>query len=160
MEAAALLASVDAKDFLRNKHFAEEIFGPYSLAVMCDDKTQLMQAIKNLSGQLTTTIMATEKDLKEFADVIELQHTIAGRILLNNVPTGVEVCASMVHGGPYPATTDARFTSVGTTAIKRWVRPICLQNFNNNMLPDELKNENPLNILRLVNNVYIRDAIQ
>jgi len=66
----------------------------------------------------------------------------------------------MVHGGPYPATTDARFTSVGTTAIKRWVRPICLQNFNNNMLPDELKNENPLGILRLVNNVYTRDAIQ
>lgn len=160
MEATALLASVDAKNFLSNKHFAEEIFGPYSLAVMCDDKMQLMQALQNLNGQLTTTIMATEKDIEAFADVIELQHTIAGRVLLNNVPTGVEVCASMVHGGPYPATTDARFTSVGTTAIKRWVRPICLQNFNNNMLPDELKNENPLGILRLVNNVYTRDAIQ
>jgi NADP-dependent aldehyde dehydrogenase len=103
--------------------------------------------------------MATEKDIEEYADVIEVQHTLAGRIMLNNAPTGVEVCASMVHGGPYPATTDARFTSVGTTAIKRWVRPICLQNFNDNMLPDALKNDNPLGILRLVNNVYTRDAV-
>ena len=104
--------------------------------------------------------MATEQDIDEYADVIELQHTLAGRILLNNAPTGVEVCASMVHGGPYPATTDARFTSVGTTAIKRWVRPISLQNFNNAMLPDALKNDNPLGILRLVNNVYTRDAVK
>ena len=89
-----------------------------------------------------------------------MQHTLAGRILLNNAPTGVEVCASMVHGGPYPATTDARFTSVGTTAIKRWVRPICLQNFNDNMLPDALKNENPLGILRLVDNVYTRETVK
>jgi NADP-dependent aldehyde dehydrogenase len=78
---------------------------------------------------------------------------------LNNAPTGVEVCAAMVHGGPYPATTDARFTSVGTAAIKRWARPLALQNFNDNMLPDALKNDNPLHILRLVNNVYTRDAV-
>ena len=103
--------------------------------------------------------MATAKDTGDYADIIELQHTLAGRILLNNAPTGVEVCASMVHGGPYPATTDARFTSVGTTAIKRWVRPICLQNFNDDMLPVELKNDNPLSILRLVNNVYTRDSV-
>jgi alpha-ketoglutaric semialdehyde dehydrogenase len=160
MEAVALVASVHAKDFLDNTHFAEEVFGPYSLAIICDDKAQLKQCLQNLKGQLTSTIMATEKDIADFADVIELQHTLAGRILLNNAPTGVEVCASMVHGGPYPATTDARFTSVGTTAIKRWVRPVCLQNFNDNMLPDALKNENPLGILRLVNNIYTRDAVE
>jgi alpha-ketoglutaric semialdehyde dehydrogenase len=160
MEAVALVAAVSAKDFLSNQHFTEEVFGPYSLAIMCDNKEHLKQCLLNLKGQLTSTIMATEKDIEMFADVIELQHTLAGRILLNNAPTGVEVCASMVHGGPYPATTDARFTSVGTTAIKRWVRPVCLQNFNDNMLPDELKNDNPLGILRLVNNVYTRDVIR
>lgn len=158
MEAVALLASVSAKDFLENKHFTEEVFGPYSLAIVCEDKNQLKQCLQSLKGQLTSTIMATEKDIEDYADVIELQHTLAGRILLNNAPTGVEVCASMVHGGPYPATTDARFTSVGSTAIKRWVRPVALQNFNENMLPDELKNDNPLNIMRLVDNVYTREA--
>lgn len=159
MEAGALVATVSANNFLANKHFTEEIFGPYSLAVICDDKAQLIQCLQSLKGQLTSSIMATEKDLEVYADVIEVQHTLAGRIMLNNAPTGVEVCASMVHGGPYPATTDARFTSVGTTAIKRWVRPICLQNFNDNMLPDALKNNNPLGILRLVNNVYTREAV-
>lgn len=160
MEAVALVALVSAKDFLNNKRFTEEVFGPYSLAIICDDKEQLKQCLQNLKGQLTSSIMATEKDIEDHADVIELQHTLAGRILLNNAPTGVEVCASMVHGGPYPATTDARFTSVGTTAIKRWVRPVSLQNFNDNMLPDELKNNNPLGILRLVNNIYTRDAVK
>lgn len=160
MEAVALLASVTAENFLSNKHFVEEVFGPFSLAIICDDKNQLMQCLQSLKGQLTSSIIATEKDIETYPDVIELQHALAGRILLNNAPTGVEVCAAMVHGGPYPATTDSRFTSVGATAIKRWVRPVALQNFNDNMLPDELKNENPLHILRLVNNVYTRDAVK
>ncbi|MFT4155214.1 aldehyde dehydrogenase (NADP(+)) [Parafilimonas sp.] len=159
-EAVALVASVDAKAFLSNKHFTEEVFGPYSLAIICDDAAQLKQCLQSLNGQLTSGIMATEKDVADYTDVIEWQHTLAGRILLNNAPTGVEVCASMVHGGPYPATTDARFTSVGTTAIKRWVRPIALQNFFDAMLPDELKNDNPLGILRLIDNVYTRDAVR
>ncbi len=158
-EGTPLLASVSADDFLQNIHLGEEVFGPYSLAVICNDKEQLKQALQNLKGQLTTTLIATDKDVEEFTDVIELQQTLAGRILLNGAPTGVEVCASMVHGGPYPATTDARFTSVGTTAIKRWVRPLCFQNFTQAMLPEELKNENPLGILRLVNNGYTREAI-
>jgi NADP-dependent aldehyde dehydrogenase len=160
VEAIPLVAAVPASEFISNPHLTEEIFGPYSLGVICDDKVQLIQALQSLKGQLTSTIIATDNDIEVYADVIEVQHTLAGRILLNGAPTGVEVCASMVHGGPYPATTDARFTSVGTTAIKRWVRPICLQNFKNNMLPDALKNENPLGILRLVNNVYTRDAIR
>ena len=160
LEAVALVASVNAKDFLQNKHFAEEVFGPYSLAIICDDKAQLQQCLQSLKGQLTSTIMATEKDIENYAEVIELQLTLAGRTSLNNAPTGVEVCASMVHGGPYPATTDARFTSVGTTAIKRWVRPVALQNFHDSMLPDELKNNNPLNIMRLVDNVYTREGVK
>ena len=84
---------------------------------------------------------------------------MAGRIILNNVPTGVEVCAAMMHGGPFPATTDARFTSVGTSAIKRWVRPVSYQNFSDAMLPDALKNSNPTGIMRILDNAYTRDAI-
>ncbi len=160
LEALPLVAAVPASEFLSNPHLTEEIFGPYSLAVICDDKAQLIQALQSLKGQLTSTIIGTDKDIEEYEDVIEVQHTLAGRILLNGAPTGVEVCASMVHGGPYPATTDARFTSVGTTAIKRWVRPICLQNFKDSMLPDALKNDNPSGILRLVNNLYTREAIE
>lgn len=159
LEASPLVAAVSAQDFLNNPHLAEEVFGPFSLAVTCTDKEELMQVLKKLKGQLTTTLMATENDIEAYADTIELQHNLAGRIILNTVPTGVEVCASMVHGGPYPATTDARFTSVGTTAIKRWVRPVCFQNFTTALLPDALKNNNPLGILRLVDNSYTREAI-
>lgn len=154
-----VVAAVSAKNFLSHPQLAEEIFGPYSIAVICDDKEELKRVLKSLKGQLTTTLMATEKDIKEHADVIALQHTLAGRIILNNVPTGVEVCASMIHGGPYPATSDARFTSVGSSAIKRWVRPVAFQNFSDYMLPPELKNSNPAGIMRLVDNVYTRDNL-
>jgi NADP-dependent aldehyde dehydrogenase len=158
LQAGALLAAVSAVAFLSNHHFAEEIFGPYSLAIVCDSWAEVKQVLLSMKGQLTTTLVANDKDVEDFAEVIEIQHTLAGRIILNNPPTGVEVCNSMVHGGPYPATTDARFTSVGTTAIKRWARPICLQNFTQAMLPDELKNNNATGILRLVNNIYTREA--
>lgn len=103
--------------------------------------------------------MATDSDIEAHQDIIALQTTLAGRIILNDVPTGVEVCASMVHGGPFPSTTDARFTSVGTSAIKRWVRPVCFQGFKDDMLPDALKNNNPLNIWRIVNNNFTKDIV-
>lgn len=159
MEAAAFLASVSATDFLSNKNLTEEVFGPFSLAVICEDTAQLTACLQSLKGQLTTTLIATENDVADYAEVIDIQQSLAGRVLLNNAPTGVEVCAAMVHGGPYPATTDARFTSVGTDAIKRWVRPVALQNFSDTMLPDALKDGNPLNILRLVNNDYTRSQM-
>jgi NADP-dependent aldehyde dehydrogenase len=159
LEGTPVIAMVQAKDFLANEHFTEEVFGPFSLAVSCRDKEELQQVLQSLKGQLTSTIVATQKDIHDFEAVIDLQHNLAGRIILNNAPTGVEVCASMVHGGPFPATTDERFTSVGTSAIKRWVRPVCFQNFLDEMLPAALQNSNPLGILRLVNNQYTRDGI-
>ncbi|MBX3253764.1 MAG: aldehyde dehydrogenase (NADP(+)) [Chitinophagaceae bacterium] len=158
-EAFPTVARVNAAVFMQNPHFREEVFGPYSLAVVCADKAELMAVLQSLKGQLTTTIMATDADIAANADIIELQTTLAGRIILNDVPTGVEVCASMVHGGPFPSTTDGRFTSVGTTAIKRWVRPVCFQGFRDSMLPDALKNSNPLHIWRIVNNEYTKNAI-
>lgn len=158
-EAYPTIASVSAADFLQNPHLREEVFGPYALAVICDSKEQLKETLSILKGQLTTTIMATDADIEAHNDIIQLQRTLAGRIILNDVPTGVEVCASMVHGGPFPSTTDARYTSVGTTAIKRWVRPVCFQGFKDAMLPDELKNSNPLNIWRIVNNEWTKNTI-
>jgi NADP-dependent aldehyde dehydrogenase len=159
LEGLPVVAKVSGNDFLKNDHFAEEVFGPFSLLVECQDKAQLIAVLRHLKGQLTTTLMATEKDIREFGDVIELQQGLAGRIILNNVPTGVEVCAAMVHGGPYPATSDARFTSVGTSAVKRWVRPVSFQNFSDSMLPEALKNDNPSGIMRIVNNIHTRAAL-
>ncbi len=157
MEAYPMLAKVTAKTFLSNQKLKEEVFGPFSLMVVCDDADEMKNVLQSLKGQLTTTIMATDEDLNNHKDVIELQKTLAGRIIINGVPTGVEVCAAMVHGGPFPATTDSRFTSVGASSIKRWVRPLCYQGFPDELLPDELKNSNPLNIWRMVNSEWTKE---
>ncbi len=98
--------------------------------------------------------MGTDKDFKENKSLIEEAVSVAGRINFNNPPTGVEVCPSMVHGGPYPATTDSRFTAVGINGVKRWARPVCFQNCPEYLLPKELKNKNPKKILRLINNQH------
>jgi NADP-dependent aldehyde dehydrogenase len=155
-EAWPAVARTTGKEFLRNPQLAEELFGPYSLLVSCTDEAELEQVLRSLKGQLTTTVVGTDKDTTIYKDLITLQASLAGRIILNNAPTGVEVCAAMVHGGPYPATTDSRFTSVGTSAIRRWVRPVCFQNFTDSMLPDALKRSNPLGIWRLVDNEFIK----
>ncbi|MEA5138291.1 aldehyde dehydrogenase (NADP(+)) [Arcicella rigui] len=153
------LAQVQAKDFISNPTLHEEAFGPFALLVICKDTEELSTALKALGGQLTATLMATDEDVKQYPAILDLQSALAGRVILNAAPTGVEVAASMVHGGAYPATFDARYTSVGTGAIKRWVRPICLQGFKDWMLPGELKNDNPLKIWRLVNDVFTNSSI-
>jgi NADP-dependent aldehyde dehydrogenase len=156
MEAWPALARTTAKAFLTNSALKEELFGPYSLMIACADKAELIAVLKSLHGQLTTTIVGTSTDTAQWKDVIAVQSTLAGRVILNNPPTGVEVCAAMVHGGPFPATTDQRFTSVGTSAVRRWVRPVCFQNFTDDMLPDALKHANPLGIWRQVDNQFTR----
>ena len=115
--------------------------------------------IEKMEGQLTATIFSEPSEISDFKLIIDtLKHRV-GRIIYNGVPTGVEVCESMLHGGPYPASSDSRFTSVGTAAIKRFTRPIAFQNCSDGDLPDELKNENPLNIWRIVNKSLIRERI-
>jgi alpha-ketoglutaric semialdehyde dehydrogenase len=154
-----LVATVDAETFLANPLLSEEVFGPFSLVVACRDMNQLHAVASSMKGQLTSTLIATETELHDHQTLV---HTIAskcGRLILNGVPTGVEVCLAMQHGGPFPATTDARFTSVGGDAIKRFARPVAYQNFSNALLPDELKNENPLKIWRTVNDVFTKDAV-
>jgi NADP-dependent aldehyde dehydrogenase len=152
-DGVSYLLGTTADDFLSNESFEEEIFGPSSLMVKAKNKNEIIEAAKSLSGHLTATLHATEEDLKNYKDLIDILERKVGRLIINGYPTGVEVCHSMVHGGPFPATTDSHFTSVGTLAINRFVRPICYQNFPNELLPDELKNENPLGIWRLFNGV-------
>ena len=130
------------------------LFRSYSLLVTASSMGELKAAAAKIPGQLTATIIAEEADLLAFADFIDLLIEKAGRVIINGVPTGVEVCPSMHHGGPFPATTDSRFTSVGIDAIKRFVRPVSFQNFPQQLLPDELKDNNPLGIWRLVNNQF------
>ena len=112
-----------------------------------------------MEGQLTATIFSEPSEISDFKLIIDTLKHHVGRIIYNGVPTGVEVCGSMQHGGPYPASSDSRFTSVGTSAIKRFTRPIAFQNCSDDDLPDELKNENPLNIWRIVNNSLMRERI-
>ena len=150
LDATPIIAMVAGADFLANEHLKEEVFGPYALLIECTDMEQVKQVWKSVSGQLTTSLMGTDKDFELHPDLIEIASSIAGRVLLNGVPTGVDVCASMVHGGPFPATTDSRFTAVGINAVKRWVRPVCYQNCPDHLLPDALKESNPLAIKRMV----------
>jgi NADP-dependent aldehyde dehydrogenase len=137
----------------------DEIFGPTTLLVAYNTKPELMAAAVALEGHLTATIHGTEKDLEENRELIAVLESRVGRLLFNGFPTGVEVCHAMVHGGPWPATSDGRSTSVGTQAIYRFVRPLCYQDVPDAALPDELKNANPLGILRMVNGSMTRDPI-
>ena len=155
-QGVSTLARVRAADFLNNPTLVEEVFGPYSLLVEATNMEELTAAVHKIPGQLTATIIGEEDEILRYADFIQLVMEKAGRVIINGVPTGVEVCPSMHHGGPFPATTDSRFTSVGTDAIKRFVRPISFQNFPDALLPAELKQSNPLGIWRLINNEMSR----
>lgn len=147
------LLTVDGKTFLENKTLSHEVFGPFSIIVQCDDEAQIIAVIDQLVGQLTATVLGAGTEIQNYQGVIAALQNRVGRIIFNGVPTGVEVCPSMIHGGPYPASSDSRFTAVGLHAVKRWVRPFSYQNWPNNLLPAELQNENPLGISRSVNNV-------
>lgn len=153
------VATVTADIFLVNPVLHQEVFGPYSLIIQCKDENQLLSVAKAMEGQLTSTLMATPNDIKAHQDLLGEVQEICGRLIFNNVPTGVEVALSMHHGGPFPASTDSRFTSVGADGIKRFARPLCYQNWDDEFLPAELQNANPLNIWRTLDNVLTKDKI-
>ncbi|HEX7846380.1 MAG TPA: aldehyde dehydrogenase (NADP(+)) [Chitinophagaceae bacterium] len=148
----ATIASATSQAFINNPLLHQEVFGPYSLVIKCASMEEMLDVANHIEGQLTATLMATDDDVRNNDELVQAVKNICGRFILNGVPTGVEVCKSMQHGGPFPATTDSRFGSVGADAIKRFARPVAFQNWNNELLPDELKDENPLNIWRTVNN--------
>jgi len=151
------LASATAQAFINNPILHQEVFGPYSIVIRCKGMDEMLEVAKHVEGQLTATLMATENDVRNHSELVDVVRNICGRFILNGVPTGVEVCLSMQHGGPFPATTDSRFTSVGADGIKRFARPICYQNWPDELLPDELKNKNPLKIWRTVNDELRKD---
>lgn len=155
----ATLASATGSAFLSNPLLHQEVFGPYSLVIRCESKEEMLQVAQHLEGQLTATLMASENDIRNNDNLVEAVKNICGRIIMNGVPTGVEVCLSMQHGGPFPATTDSRFGSVGADAIKRFARPVAFQNWPDELLPEELKNSNPLSIWRTVNNDLSKKAV-
>ncbi|MNM96095.1 Alpha-ketoglutaric semialdehyde dehydrogenase [compost metagenome] len=137
----------------------EEVFGPTTIVVEVESRAQLAQALQGLRGQLTATLIGEADELLEYRWLAEMLQEKVGRILLNGYPTGVEVCEAMVHGGPYPATSDSRGTSVGTLAIDRFLRPVCFQNYPDALLPEALQNANPLGIQRLVDGVSTRESL-
>jgi len=151
--------ATDAKNFLCHQALHEEVFGPYTLLVDAPTFSDLIQIAHHLEGQLTATIHANEKDLENAGDLLAILERKAGRLLINGFPTGVEVSPAMNHGGPYPATSDERFTSVGTAAIKRFARPLCYQAFPGSALPPELADANPRGLMRLVNGQLTRDPL-
>jgi NADP-dependent aldehyde dehydrogenase len=152
-QAAAVVAETDAATFLAQPRCSEEVFGPCSLLVAVRDLTELRAVARRLDGQLTATIHGTDADLEEGADLFELLAERAGRLIVNGYPTGVEVCHAMQHGGPAPATSDSRFTSVGTAALERFIRPVCLQDMPDRLLPPALQDSNPLALERIVEGV-------
>ena len=148
--AAQAIVTVGGKTFLENPTLHLEVFGPFSVIVQCENASELETVIASLEGQLTGTVISDANEVANYPAVIAALQNRVGRIIFNGVPTGVEVCESMVHGGPYPASTDSRFTAVGIGSIKRWVRPFSYQDWPNDLLPNELKNDNPSNIFRVI----------
>ncbi|WP_372637291.1 aldehyde dehydrogenase (NADP(+)) [Fodinibius sp.] len=150
------LLKVDSKHFLGNDDLEEEVFGPSTLTISAEGKADLIEIAQNLQGHLTATLYGTEEDLEAYSDLITVLQRKVGRLIFNGFPTGVEVNHAMIHGGPFPATTDSRTTSVGTSAIDRFARPVCFQDFPDSQLPEELKDKNPLNIWRLENGKHTK----
>lgn len=148
---------VQLEEFLSKPALEEEIFGPTTLLIHYGQPSHLAAVAERLRGHLTATLHGTEEDLREAADLIHVLERKVGRILVNGYPTGVEVCHAMVHGGPFPATSDSRTTSVGTRAMLRFARPVCYQDFPDAALPAELQRANPAGILRMVNGSMTRD---
>jgi len=144
----AVVCSVKATHFIDNPKLHQEVFGPSTLVVRCASANELLTVVQHLEGQLTGTIMGEVDEILAQTQLIQALQNKVGRLIFNGVPTGVEVCHSMQHGGPFPSTTDGRFTSVGTGAIKRFARPVAFQNWPQDLLPDELKDGNPIGIWR------------
>jgi 2,5-dioxopentanoate dehydrogenase len=156
--AQPILFETTAETFFADPSLAEEVFGPTTLLVHCSGTTEMLRAAHELQGHLTATLLGTEKDLEQNAELLSILETKVGRIIFNGFPTGVEVCDAMVHGGPYPATSDGRSTSIGSLAILRFARLVAYQGLPQSALPSPLQDANPLGIMRLWNGAWSTDA--
>ncbi|CAN5855021.1 aldehyde dehydrogenase (NADP(+)) [soil metagenome] len=156
---APALLRVNALQFIESRELREEMFGPASIVVGAGDGAELERVAEAMEGQLTATIHGTASELREHQGLVDILQRKVGRLLFNGYPTGVEVGHAMQHGGPYPASTDSRSTSVGSAAISRFARPLCFQNFPDDSLPDELRSDNPRGIWRMLDGTLSRDAV-
>ena len=154
----SILFETDSASFLKNEGLASEVFGPTTLLVRNTSRDDMLEIASNLEGHLTATIHGNDQDLRDFAELISVLERKVGRLVFNGFPTGVEVSHAMVHGGPYPSTSDGRSTSVGSQAIFRFTRAVCYQGFPDHALPDELKDANPLGIWRMVEGQMTREV--
>jgi NADP-dependent aldehyde dehydrogenase len=145
-----MLFATKAQHFLTTPVLMEEVFGPSTLLIACRDIEEMIAVAEHLSGQLTATLHLADEDLEIARRLLPVLERKAGRILANGFPTGVEVSYAMVHGGPSPATSDSRATSVGAMAIERWLRPVCYQDLPSALLPEPLQSGNPLHLWRLI----------
>lgn len=157
--APAALLEVEVDEFRNSPDLAGEIFGPATLVIRYRQREAMLDAARALEGHLTATVLAQPDELSEYCDLLDILERKVGRVILNGYPTGVEVSHAMVHGGPSPATSDSRFTSVGSRAILRFARPVCWQGFPESALPDELRDANPLGILRMIDGATTRDPV-
>ncbi|KAA0255998.1 MAG: aldehyde dehydrogenase (NADP(+)) [Acidobacteria bacterium] len=158
-EARPALLATGLSTFRAEPRLAHEVYGPVTLAVLCDSESDLVEAARSLPGHLVSAVHGTPEELAGCRDLVTALSSRAGRVVVNGFPTGVEVSPAMQHGGPWPATTDARFTSVGTAAILRWARPVTYQDAPASLLPEELRDANPSGILRLVDGTPTREAL-
>jgi 2,5-dioxopentanoate dehydrogenase len=153
----AALFATDAASFLSSEDLQAEVFGASSLIVRCADADEMRTVASNIEGQLTATVHADESDYDDAGRLLPLLELKAGRILFDGWPTGVEVCHAMVHGGPYPATSDSRSTSVGSRAIERFLRPVCYQNVPKPLLPSAIAEDNPDHLWRRIDGRLTQD---
>ncbi|MGI8424480.1 MAG: aldehyde dehydrogenase (NADP(+)), partial [Chloroflexota bacterium] len=158
-EAPCVIFSTTADVLASEPHLSEEVFGPTSAVVKCRNRAELERTIRQLTGHLTASVHGTPADLADYRDLIALLETKVGRIIFNGFGTGLEVCAALHHGGPYPATTDSHFTSIGQDGIFRFGRPLCYQNFPQEALPEPLRDRNTMGIWRLVDGQPTRDDV-
>lgn len=157
--AQVTLYATSANEVMERPELLEETFGPASIIINCRDRAEMLSLARRLPGQLTATVHCTTDELSDYGELMDHLTESVGRIVINGFPTGVEVCHAMMHGGPFPATSDSRFTSVGTNAIQRFLRPVCYQNYPETLLPAALQNNNPLGITRLINGMKTTDQI-
>ncbi|MBV8123753.1 MAG: aldehyde dehydrogenase (NADP(+)), partial [Paucibacter sp.] len=153
--AQAALYVTDARCFLEAPQLESEVFGPAAIVVACRDLDEAIKIAERLEGQLTATLQIDGADHDAARCLLPVLERKAGRILANGFPTGVEVCHATVHGGPYPSTSNAMYTSVGASAIDRFLRPVCYQDLPDDLRPDALKDANPLGLRRLRDGVYV-----
>ena len=156
---SAVVFEASAHELVNDPHLAEELFGPSTVLTRYSSDDELLEFARGLDGHLTATVHGTPEDLQQNAELLQILEGKVGRLIINGFPTGVEVSHAMVHGGPYPSTSDSRTTSVGTMAIFRFARPVCYQGFPDEALPEPLRNANPLGIWRMLDGKMTRDPI-